>query len=152
DVVKVVSLAREKGGRTSAAEATGALLADKSLDATCIAAIGALVMPGLLRSMTLNWLHLGLGAAAFMLLAAAAWALGRMVRPNAASHVRAVWYATRTSLGSQLSPLRLSRGLFLGAIVAGAEVSALIALSAGLGISLSVTHAVTALVILCIGI
>jgi uncharacterized membrane protein YbhN (UPF0104 family) len=153
DVVKVVALTRGGAGKkTSMTDATGAVLADKGIDALIMLFVAASIGGGLSRYAAPDPRHAALGVGASALVAGTTWLLLSWLRPALLERFREASRATLRNMRTLLTPARLSRGLLLGALVIGAEVLGLVVLCSGLGISLGLGGALYVLVILCLGI
>lgn len=152
DVAKVVCLARpHPPGRTSTAEATAAVLADKGLDFTAMGlltlALGRRVFGMVPNAPTHSTLFVGIGLG----VATAVLILIRRRLPHLWRKVgRAIHEMTITM--RSLTPSRLGKGLMLAVLVSAAEIAVLILLSRSVGISLGIGAAFTVIVVLCVGV
>jgi uncharacterized membrane protein YbhN (UPF0104 family) len=153
DVVKVVALSRGgASGKTSMTDATGAVLADKGIDALVMLFAAASIGGGLSRYAAPEPAHAALAVGGAALVAGVAWLLLSRLRPAVLRRFQEASRATLRNMRTLLTPARLSRGLLLGTLVVGAEVLGLVVLCSGLGISLGLGGALYVLVVLCLGI
>ncbi|HEY3822273.1 MAG TPA: lysylphosphatidylglycerol synthase transmembrane domain-containing protein [Polyangiaceae bacterium] len=158
DVIKVVALARPTGESerraTTSAQATGALVVDKVLDAMTLTGLAAMGAPTLLRGAAASAGHgawVAVAAAGALVVAAL---VVRRWRPAAFARVASYGSATWTALRSLRAPRRLAAGLGFGLGAWLAEASAMLMLSAALGLHVSPGQAVLTLLVLnlCIAV
>jgi uncharacterized membrane protein YbhN (UPF0104 family) len=139
-------------GRTSMTDATGAVLADKGLDAVVMIAVAAFVSGGLFTYAAKGALVALLAALGAVAAAISGFFVLRKLRPELVARVRSAIWVMASNMRTLFTPARLSRGLALAVAVIGAEVVGLVVLCSGLGISLGIGGGLYVLTILCLGI
>lgn len=165
DVVKVVAISKDEGGEdavaagharpapaTSAADATGVMLADKALDFTTLGALVLVFAPALLVGLLAGAAHVAPIAGATALVAVViGFALHRWW-PTAFAKLWRGANATWAALRSLLTPSRLATGLTLGCTAWLAEAGSMMILGSPMGVHLSLAQAIMGLLVLNVGI
>jgi len=157
DVVKVVALSRRDGAapgeaRPSVGSATSIVLVDKALDVLTFAGLAAVAGRGLAGGALAGAAHFAWILVPVLALAGIGVLVLRRVRPSTFARLSASARRTQAAARRVLAPRRLAAGVALGAAGWLAELLAMVALGAGLGLHISVLHVLAGLVVLNIGI
>lgn len=158
DVMKVVTIARDRPdgseatGQATAADVTGAMLADKAIDMVTLGALVLVFAPALLLGVLAAATHAAWIAVAAAGLLVAAVLVTRHCLP--AVFDRAVRFASSTcrTLRGALTPGRLACALALGVAAWLAEAGSMLVLSSSFGLHLSLAQTIVGLLVLNLGI
>jgi uncharacterized membrane protein YbhN (UPF0104 family) len=147
DVMKVVAMKNAD----NATDATGAVLADRALDAVALVLLVLVLAPALLVGVFVAALRLGWAAGGIALALLAGLELLRRARPAVFTKLRRGAAATWHSLRGLTASPRLAVGLALGCIGWVAEAVSTMLLAHPLGVPLSLSQAIGGIMVLNLG-